>query len=158
MISRSLLLAAAASLLLTVSPGSTHAQAGAKAAPAAAIKPLPFLSPIFGDNMVLQRGKANTLWGWSEPGDSVRVQIGENTASAIAGAHRRGEVRIQPPPAGGPKVRTSTNQRGASEWGIESEGPQRTVEKTGKLPRIFRLTSAGFYGSLLLWSSGMRIR
>ena len=34
-------------------------------------KPLPFVSPVFGDNMVLQHGKANTIWGWSEPGDKV---------------------------------------------------------------------------------------
>jgi sialate O-acetylesterase len=104
MISRSLLAAAAASLLLVAPPGSPSAdgQAVPKAAPPAAVKPLPFLSPIFGDNMVLQRGKANTLWGWSEPGDSIRVQIGASTASAIAGADRRWEVKIQPPPAGGP--------------------------------------------------------
>ena len=28
--------------------------------------PQPFVSPIFGDHMVLQRGKPNTLWGWSQ--------------------------------------------------------------------------------------------
>jgi hypothetical protein len=91
MISRSLLAAAAASFLLVAPPGSPPAdgQAVPKAASPGAVKPLPFLSPIFGDNMVLQRGKANTLWGWSEPGDAIRVQIGDNTASAIAGADRR---------------------------------------------------------------------
>jgi sialate O-acetylesterase len=50
----------------------------------------------------LQRGKANTIWGWSEPGDHIQVQIGEQAASAIAGADRRWQVTIQPPPAGGP--------------------------------------------------------
>ena len=44
--------------------------------------PPPFVSPIFGDHMVLQRGKPNPIWGWSEPGDTVRVQIGERTATA----------------------------------------------------------------------------
>ena len=102
MISRSLLAAAAAFLLLVAPTGSARAQAMPTAAPPAAAKPLPFVSPIFGDNMVLQRGKANTLWGWSEPGETIRVQIGDNTASAIAGADRRWEVKIQPPPAGGP--------------------------------------------------------
>jgi sialate O-acetylesterase len=97
-----LLAVAAATLLLIAPPGSARAQAAAKAESSAAVKPLPFLSPIFGDNMVLQRGKANTLWGWSEHGDKIRVQVGDNTASAIAGADRRWEVRIQPPPAGGP--------------------------------------------------------
>jgi sialate O-acetylesterase len=102
MISRSLLAAAAASFLLVAPAGSARAQAAPKEALPAAVKPLPLVSPIFGDNMVLQRGKANRLWGWSEPGDTIRVQIGENTASAIAGADRRWEAKIQPPPAGGP--------------------------------------------------------
>jgi sialate O-acetylesterase len=74
----------------------------AQDAPHEAAKPLPFVSPIFGDNMVLQRGKANTIWGWSEPGDAVRVEIGESTASGVAGTDRRWQVVIQPPPAGGP--------------------------------------------------------
>jgi sialate O-acetylesterase len=79
-----------------------YSGAAAQSAPEAAAKPLPFVSPIFGDNMVLQRGKANSFWGWSEPGDHVRVQIGEQTASAIAGADSRWQVKIQPPPPGGP--------------------------------------------------------
>lgn len=93
-----LLVAAAAVGMLLAPPCSSLAQ---NASPAA-VKPLPFVSPIFGDNMVLQRGKTNILWGWSEPGDKITVQIGEQTASGIAAADRRWEVRIQPPPAGGP--------------------------------------------------------
>src|SRR5271157_2337714 len=65
-------------------------------------KPLPFVSPIFADNMVLQRGKANTIWGWSEPGDKVKVEIGDATAFGVAGPDHRWQVTIQPPPAGGP--------------------------------------------------------
>jgi sialate O-acetylesterase len=65
-------------------------------------KPLPFVSPIFGDNMVLQRGKTNTIWGWSDPGDKVQVEIANSSASAIAGPDRRWQVKIQPPPTGGP--------------------------------------------------------
>jgi sialate O-acetylesterase len=64
--------------------------------------PLPFVSPIFGDNMVLQRGKTNVIWGWSQPGDVVRVEIGENSAAATAGPDGKWQARIQPPPAGGP--------------------------------------------------------
>jgi sialate O-acetylesterase len=70
--------------------------------PETAAKPLPFVSPIFGDNMVLQRGKPNTIWGWSEPGDHIRVQIGRKTVKGVAGKDRRWQVKIQPPPAGGP--------------------------------------------------------
>ncbi|HWD20930.1 MAG TPA: sialate O-acetylesterase [Verrucomicrobiae bacterium] len=64
--------------------------------------PLPFVSPIFGDNMVLQRGKANTIWGWSQPGDIVRVEIAGHKASGVAGRDGRWEAKIDPPPAGGP--------------------------------------------------------
>ena len=63
---------------------------------------LPFVSPMFGDYMVLQRGKPNAIWGWSEPGDTVKVEIGEHFATAAAGSDGKWQVRIQPPPAGGP--------------------------------------------------------
>ena len=36
----------------------------ARRPPEPTLKPLPFVSTIFGDNMVLQRGKKNTIWGW----------------------------------------------------------------------------------------------
>jgi sialate O-acetylesterase len=65
---------------------------------------LPFVSPIFGDNMVLQRGKLTTIWGWSKPGDLVRVEIADHTASSVAGPDGRWQVRIQPPAPGGPYV------------------------------------------------------
>jgi len=65
-------------------------------------KPLPFLSPIFADNMVLQRDKPNTIWGWSEPGDNVTIEISGKTASAVAGPDHRWQARFQPPPTGGP--------------------------------------------------------
>ena len=63
---------------------------------------LPFVSPIFGDNMVLQRGKPNPIWGWSEPGDKVRVEIQGRSATAVAGQDGRWQVTMDPPPAGGP--------------------------------------------------------
>ncbi len=63
---------------------------------------LPLVSPIFGDSMVLQRGKPNVIWGWSRPGDNVRVEIGDKSASAVAGADGRWQTQIAPPPPGGP--------------------------------------------------------
>ncbi|HXN45221.1 MAG TPA: hypothetical protein VN893_01180, partial [Bryobacteraceae bacterium] len=63
---------------------------------------LPFVSPIFGDNMVLQRGKPNPIWGWSEPGDKVRVELQGRTVAAVAGQDGRWQVTMDPPPAGGP--------------------------------------------------------
>ena len=69
---------------------------------AAETGPLPFVSPIFGDFMVLQRGRPNTIWGWSQPGDAVRVEIGGNSATGTAGADGKWQARIEPPAPGGP--------------------------------------------------------
>ena len=82
--------------VLALAGGSALAQPPQSAAP------LPFVSPIFGDNMVLQREKPNAIWGWSQPGDTVRVEIGEHSATATAAADGKWQARIQPPPAGGP--------------------------------------------------------
>ena len=60
-----LLVAAAAGLLFSQGYGA-FAQVPFPAPPA--LKPFPFVSPLFGDDMVLQRGKMDTIWGWSEPG------------------------------------------------------------------------------------------
>lgn len=72
---------------------------------------LPFVSPIFADNMVLQEGKPNTIWGWSDAGDKVRVEIGGKHASGVAGRDGRWQVQIHPPHVGGPyTVRISGHQ------------------------------------------------
>ena len=66
MISRFTLASVAASFLLVAPSAIAHAQptpSAASPAAAQAPKPLPFVSPIFGDNMVLQRGKSNTTLG-----------------------------------------------------------------------------------------------
>ena len=60
----------------------------------------PFVSPIFGDNMVLQRGQPNTFWGWTNPGEKVRVTIAGHTGEAIAGADGRWQARVDPPASG----------------------------------------------------------
>lgn len=39
---------------------------------------------IFSSNMVLQRDKPITIWGWAEPGQKVSVQFGEAKAEATA--------------------------------------------------------------------------
>ena len=67
---------------------------------------LPFVSPMFGDSMVLQRGKPNTIWGWSKPGDAVRVAIGDHTAKTVADANGRWQLQIEPPAPGGPYTLT----------------------------------------------------
>ena len=63
---------------------------------------LPFVSPMFGDNMVLQRGKANRFWGWAKPGQAVRVEIAGQTATAVTGPDGRWQAEVKVPAPGGP--------------------------------------------------------
>jgi len=74
----------------------------ALAANAADSARLPFVSPMFGDNMVLQRGKPNAIWGWARPGEVVRVELAGHMATAVTGPDGRWQIRIQPPAPGGP--------------------------------------------------------
>ena len=74
------------------------------AAVPAAAAPRPLVSPMFGDHMVMQRGKPNTFWGWSTPGQTVRVEIEGKiaTATATAGPDGRWHAEVEPPAVGGP--------------------------------------------------------
>ncbi len=60
----------------------------------------PFLSPIFGDYMVLQRDKPNTFWGWTKPGESVRVEINGQAGQAVADASGRWQASVSVPKLG----------------------------------------------------------
>ena len=106
--------ALAAAMLLATSAGACAQPTPGQATSAAVAKPLPFVSPIFGDNMVLQRGKPDTIWGWSAPGDTVRVQIGENIATGTTGPNRRWHVKIQPPAPGGSVSFNELEHRGTN--------------------------------------------
>lgn len=64
--------------------------------------PLPFVSPIFGDHMVLQRDRLNSVWGWTKPGAVVSVAIGKMKSSAKAGVDGKWVVKVMPPKTGGP--------------------------------------------------------
>ncbi len=72
------------------------------AASAADMKPLPFVSSMFGDNMVLQRGKPIRIWGWAKVGDTVRVELGGHATSAVADEDGRWQAEVEAPAAGGP--------------------------------------------------------
>ncbi|HTO02053.1 MAG TPA: sialate O-acetylesterase [Opitutus sp.] len=62
----------------------------------------PLLSPIFGDHMVLQRGKLNPFWGWTTPGQSVRVRVADKSAETAAGPDGVWKLAVEVPEAGGP--------------------------------------------------------
>jgi sialate O-acetylesterase len=99
--SRGVLLTVVAAFLLLSRDCVVLAQGPFPAPPP--LTPFPFVSPLFGDGMVLQRDKYDTIWGWSEqPGDKVSVQIGDTIETGIAQADRRWQVKIKPPAAGGP--------------------------------------------------------
>jgi sialate O-acetylesterase len=72
------------------------------AASAADVASLPFVSPMFGDNMVLQRGKLIRFWGWARAGESVRVEMAGHAAKAVAGLDGRWQAELEAPAPGGP--------------------------------------------------------
>lgn len=66
----------------------------------------PFLSPIFGDHLVMQRGKPNPIWGWTESGATVRVEVDDKSSEARAGADGKWTVAVEPPTTPGPHTIT----------------------------------------------------
>ena len=112
MITRRILICAIAAGIFAAPHSSVIAQGFARNSGGTQAGPLPLISPIFGDSMVLQRDKPDTIWGWADPGQSVKVEIAEKSVSGVAGPDRRWQVKIQPPAVGGPytlKVTGSQN-------------------------------------------------
>lgn len=72
------------------------------AAPKSQVPELPLLSPVFGDHMVLQRERANPIWGWDKPGTAVTVSSGGKTARATAGKDGKWMASLPALPTGGP--------------------------------------------------------
>lgn len=88
----------------------------AGAAEGALTDTLPFVSAIFADHMVLQRGKRDAIWGWTRPGASVHVQMASARAVGIAGSDGSWQVRIAPPATGGPYTLTITDGERTAEF------------------------------------------
>ena len=63
---------------------------------------LPFLSPIFGSHMVLQRDRPNPIWGWTAPGTNVKVRLGSVSSEAVAESNGKWVATLPPLSAGGP--------------------------------------------------------
>ena len=74
----------------------------------------PFLNPLFSDEMVLQRGQSDPVWGWTTPGATVRVSVAGKKASAVAGADGAWMARLPLLPTGGP-------------YTLRVDGPQTAV-------------------------------
>lgn len=80
----------------------TAALLGAGRVARADTAPLPFLSPLFTDNMVLQRGQSDAVWGWAAPGTTVVVRAAGKGAKAVAGPSGRWTAHLPPLLTGGP--------------------------------------------------------
>ncbi|MCA9052224.1 MAG: hypothetical protein KDA75_00230 [Planctomycetaceae bacterium] len=77
---------------------------------------LPFLHPLFTEHMVLQHGRENPVWGWTQPGATVRVGLQGKTVQATAGEDGKWMAKLPPLVAGGP-------------WQMDVRGPQQVSVK-----------------------------
>lgn len=60
------------------------------------------LHRIFQDGMVLQRDQEVSIWGWSENEDKIRVQLNNETYTAVLSENHEWNCIIPAQPAGGP--------------------------------------------------------
>ncbi len=68
------------------------------------------LPGVFSDHMVVQRGTEVPVWGWTEPGARVTVQMGSARAVTEATEGGRFQVCLPPQEAGGPRTLTVTSE------------------------------------------------
>src|SRR5438270_2156170 len=61
---------------------------------------------IIGDNMVLQQGRKDRVWGWAQAGERVTVTFQGRTSHATADGGGRWQVLVGPFKAGGPYTLT----------------------------------------------------
>lgn len=64
------------------------------------------LPNIFSDHMVVQQKMPIRVWGWTNPGQDVTVEMGGKSVSGKANAEGRFDVSLPELPAGGPHVLT----------------------------------------------------
>jgi sialate O-acetylesterase len=60
------------------------------------------LPKMLGSHMVLQRDQPIHLWGWSEVGEKVSVQLNGVTQTAVGDRLGHWSLALPPQPAGGP--------------------------------------------------------
>ncbi|MFZ5987177.1 MAG: sialate O-acetylesterase [Bacillota bacterium] len=71
----------------------------------------PFVHSLFADHMILQRDVENPVWGWTNPGEKVTVEIGGQTSTGVADQSGKWSVKIGPFPKGGPYQMTVTGSQ-----------------------------------------------
>jgi sialate O-acetylesterase len=60
------------------------------------------LPKIFGDNMVLQRNKPISIWGWASPGEKLTIQFNKQTKTTKTNKSGKWQLYLDAEPAGGP--------------------------------------------------------
>ncbi|SEW51667.1 sialate O-acetylesterase [Chitinophaga arvensicola] len=60
------------------------------------------LPAIIGDNMVLQQGQKDPVWGWADPGEKISVAFRDQRYEATAGADGKWMIHLRASAAGGP--------------------------------------------------------
>lgn len=71
---------------------------------------LPFVSPVFSDHMVLQRGIRPAIWGWTAPNARVMAEIDGQKLFGKAGADGKWTIKLPKFDAGGPYTLTVKGQ------------------------------------------------
>lgn len=59
------------------------------------------LPALISDHMLLQQDRPVKIWGWSDPGESVSVKLGSQSASTVASDTGRWSVTLKPVTTGG---------------------------------------------------------
>lgn len=92
-------------LLFLIAPNQLPAQDRPEKMPREDVIDVPAISQglcvsnVFQSNMVLQRDKPISIWGWADAGEQVTVAIGDNTESTKADENRLWNVTLSAMPA-----------------------------------------------------------
>ena len=60
------------------------------------------LPKIFGDNMVLQRNKPISVWGWATVNEKITIRFNQQIKTTIANQSGKWQIMLSPESAGGP--------------------------------------------------------
>lgn len=69
------------------------------------------ISKMFSSNMILQRDIKVPVWGWAEPGGTVKVEFNGQSIETIVGKDGRWMVKLKPMKSGGPFTMTVSGQK-----------------------------------------------
>jgi len=73
------------------------------------------LNPLFQDHAVIQRDRANPVWGHAQPGQGVKIAFADQHIDTHADANGRWQASLPSLPAGGPYTLTVTAGNGGSQ-------------------------------------------